>query len=595
MPCPRPDRRTLIERFDATVLDATVREARIRLHVSEGGAWDVLVRRDQVEIRVAENRRVPDATLTADRAAWTMIAGDLRAGMEAFRNGTLIVRHNLHLGVGFLAATSATAGSGRLQFDHVETLGGRISLLTAGAGEPVLLIHGLGATKGSFLPTIAALAPSFRTIALDLPGFGDSYKPLSAPYHSAYFARAIVDVLDALGIERAHLIGNGLGGRVAIEVGLRHPERVGRLVLLAPSLAWHWRRPWAPLVRVLRPELGLVQMTPRWAVEAVAHRILPVAASNWVRAGVDEFPARLSDSARPSGIKYGPILAQILRAEHQSLSLQEIRDATACRIAFGGTDLTLIDGDAAILIDRDAEDTIAVLEFANVELLEMRYLDRQLDTALDQAYRALSRQGWRQVLRPGAGRHDFDRIARMQMDSALLFEGVNNAFKLVGDQFLVRLYRLASERFHLAEWDAGILRKLQTLDGIYAKLTPEASVALTSAVPRRWNARAARDHHATGTDLLECIRHQLPDRHIVIRRLISLGDGRLRGPAPVARGVESAIARFPVRRGSEGARGVRVFRGSSPRALRRTDRNGSNIWRRVPLAAARRPPSRCPT
>jgi pimeloyl-ACP methyl ester carboxylesterase len=96
-------------------------------------------------------------------------------------------------------------------------------------------------------------------------------------------------VLDALGLERAHLIGNSLGGRVALEVGLRHPERVGRLVLLAPSLAWRRPRPWAPLVRVLRPELGLVQVTPRWTVEAVAHRILPVAASNWVRAGVDEF------------------------------------------------------------------------------------------------------------------------------------------------------------------------------------------------------------------------------------------------------------------------------------------------------------------
>jgi pimeloyl-ACP methyl ester carboxylesterase len=61
------------------------------------------------------------------------------------------------------------------------------------------------------------------------------------------------------------------------------------LVLLAPSLAWRRERPWAPLVRVLRPELGLLQVTPRWAVEAVVHRILPVAQSNWIQAGVDEF------------------------------------------------------------------------------------------------------------------------------------------------------------------------------------------------------------------------------------------------------------------------------------------------------------------
>jgi len=200
-----------------------------------------------------------------------------------------VVRHNLHLGVGFLAATSGDTQPSRLRFDHVETAHGRVSLLTAGRGDPVLLMHGLGATKGSFLPTLAALAPAFRAIALDLPGFGDSYKPLQAAYHARFFAGAIVDVLDALEIERVHLVGNSLGGRIALEVGLRYPDRVGRLVLLAPSLAWRRARPWAPLVRALRPELGLVQVTPRWAVEAVVHRILPTASSNWVRAGADEF------------------------------------------------------------------------------------------------------------------------------------------------------------------------------------------------------------------------------------------------------------------------------------------------------------------
>lgn len=281
--------RALVERFDASALDATVREARLRLHVVEGGAWDAVVRHEELDFRVADERRVPDATLTADRSTWTAIAGDLRAGLDAFRQGSLVVRHDLRLAVGFLAATSGLTGPARLRLDHVETLRGRIALLTAGAGEPLLLIHGLGATQGSFLPTIAALAPSFRTIALDLPGFGDSYKSLRAPYHAAYFAGVILDVLDALGLERAHLIGNNLGGRVAIEVGLRHPERVGRLALLAPSLPWPHPRAWSTLVRALRPELGLVQIAPRWTVEAVAHRVLPVAERAWVRAGVDEF------------------------------------------------------------------------------------------------------------------------------------------------------------------------------------------------------------------------------------------------------------------------------------------------------------------
>ena len=61
------------------------------------------------------------------------------------------------------------------------------------------------------------------------------------------------------------------------------------------------------------------------------------------------------------------------------------------------------------------------------------------------------------------------------MDNALLFEGGNNALKLLGDQYLARVYRLVSERFHLTEWDASILGKLQTLESIYEKMSDVAA------------------------------------------------------------------------------------------------------------------------
>jgi hypothetical protein len=66
-------------------------------------------------------------------------------------------------------------------------------------------------------------------------------------------------------------------------------------------------------------------------------------------------------------------------------------------------------------------------------------------------------------------------IAELQVDNAVLFEGVNNALKLLGDQYLARAYRLASKRFHLDDWDAGILRKLQTLESIYQKVSDRAA------------------------------------------------------------------------------------------------------------------------
>jgi pimeloyl-ACP methyl ester carboxylesterase len=279
----------LLERYDATVFDAPQGRARIRLIIPDEGQWDVLVDAGGARITTADLRSPADATLTADRQTWEGIARDLRGGMAAYRAGRLVIRHNLHLGVGLLAATSGVTGPARLRFQRIDTVSGELSILTAGAGDAVVLIHGLGATKGSFLPTVAALAGSFRLIALDLPGFGDSVKPLGAAYHAPFFARSVIHLLDALELQRAHVIGNSMGGRVAIELGLRHPERVQRLVMLSPSLAWRRERPWASLVRLLRPELGLVQLAPRWAVEAVVHRIIPVAGSNWVQAGVDEF------------------------------------------------------------------------------------------------------------------------------------------------------------------------------------------------------------------------------------------------------------------------------------------------------------------
>jgi uncharacterized Rmd1/YagE family protein len=70
---------------------------------------------------------------------------------------------------------------------------------------------------------------------------------------------------------------------------------------------------------------------------------------------------------------------------------------------------------------------------------------------------------------------DLRRLAQLQLDGTILFEQVTNALKLVGEQYLARVYSLVSRRFHLAEWDASITRKLQTIDGIYAKLTDRAA------------------------------------------------------------------------------------------------------------------------
>jgi pimeloyl-ACP methyl ester carboxylesterase len=281
----------LAERFDPEPIDVPGGgRARIRLAVVDGDDWDALVSpRGKLELEPA-NGDEPDALLKADAATWSRIAADLRGGMDAFRRGRLRVRANLHLGIGFLAATSGLEGPERLDFGRVRTRAGEISTLSAGSGPDTLLcVHGLGGTKASFLPTVAALADRFRVIALDLPGFGDSDKPIGAPYNAAWFAETCFDLMDELGIERAHFAGNSMGGRVAIEAGLVDPDRTRGLVLLSPALAWLKDRRLSAIVKVLRPELGLLQVAPRPVVERVVRRLIPGAEDGWAAAGVDEF------------------------------------------------------------------------------------------------------------------------------------------------------------------------------------------------------------------------------------------------------------------------------------------------------------------
>ena len=164
------------------------------------------------------------------------------------------------------------------------------------------------------------------------------------------------------------------------------------------------------------------------------------------------------------------LLAGVLRAEEGALSAEEVRDAVSAAIGYGTDDIAVVDWNVAVVVDRRPEDALAVLEFANVELIEMRWLDDRLDRALEEAFRAAgeSLRGAR-ILSVQTGRHA-RRIAELQVDAAALFESVNNALKLFGDQWLARLHQAATHRMHIDDYERSVLRKLETLDSIYGKL-----------------------------------------------------------------------------------------------------------------------------
>ena len=99
-----------------------------------------------------------------------------------------------------------------------------------GAGPPLLLIHGLGYARWGWEPVVEPLARSFDVILFDNRGIGESDAP-AGPYTAAQMAGDALQVLDEAGVERAHVVGTSLGGMVAQELALAHPERVDKLVL----------------------------------------------------------------------------------------------------------------------------------------------------------------------------------------------------------------------------------------------------------------------------------------------------------------------------------------------------------------------------
>jgi pimeloyl-ACP methyl ester carboxylesterase len=242
------------------------RRASVEVRLSDlGRSWAIELRDSRCRVRTSVRGR-PDVVIGTDAATWLALRQGTLSGLDAFRQRRLWARGDLDVALGFEGLFALPDGRAPLLRVHdVQVLGTRISCLTAGSGpRRAILLHGLGGAKSSFYETVAALAPEHTVHAIDLPGFGSSSKPL-ASYDPAFFARHVVALMDALAIDRADLVGNSMGGRVALEVGLLAPKRVRTLSLLAPSMAFRRGRQLVPLARALRPELAVLPplMHPR--------------------------------------------------------------------------------------------------------------------------------------------------------------------------------------------------------------------------------------------------------------------------------------------------------------------------------------------
>jgi 2-hydroxy-6-oxonona-2,4-dienedioate hydrolase len=136
----------------------------------------------------------------------------------------------LAAGLLFTLAAPALAQTPQVTQKDATVLGFKLHYLEAGQGVPVVLLHGLGGDGSRWAPNIRGLAADFRVIALDQIGFGESDKPL-ANYHTGMLAEFLVGFLKTIGVPKASLVGNSMGGAVAAYTAVHYPQVVDRLVL----------------------------------------------------------------------------------------------------------------------------------------------------------------------------------------------------------------------------------------------------------------------------------------------------------------------------------------------------------------------------
>lgn len=125
--------------------------------------------------------------------------------------------------------------------------GVKVVYIEAGEGPTIIFVHGLGGSISDWRENFEYFSEKYHVIILDLPGYGKSEKREDIPYGMDYFTEVIAKLMDRKNIEKATLVGNSMGGFIAANFALRHPDRLDKLVLVDANGALNMPR---PLVKV---------------------------------------------------------------------------------------------------------------------------------------------------------------------------------------------------------------------------------------------------------------------------------------------------------------------------------------------------------
>jgi abhydrolase domain-containing protein 6 len=262
---------------------------------------------------------------SASAETWIDIVEGTRNGIQAVVTSDMSVRGNLHLAME-LGALIEPRAPYEWHYEVGRVQAGKVAIARIKSSRrdgddqgrtntsPVIFIHGLSATKSSMLHPFAHMAQFTESHAIDQPGHGESDKPLVS-YTPAFLATELLHYMDAEGIERASLVGNSLGGRVALEAAAHWPDRVDKLVLYAPAMAPIRDRQLIPLLRLVPSYIGMIPgVFSRRRAEVVVNTFLGKSkrtSKALIEAAIDDF-LRIYSSASARQALYSALRSYLL-------------------------------------------------------------------------------------------------------------------------------------------------------------------------------------------------------------------------------------------------------------------------------------------
>jgi len=244
----------------------------------------------------------------------------------------------------------------------------------ASDGEPLLMIQGLGASSRAWIRQRRAFAKRYRCIAFDNRGAGHSDKP-EGPYDLGQMAEDAIAVLDAVGVESAHVMGASMGGVIAQILAVLHPERVRTLILACTASRHHeWRREllaeWAETARTngMRHVAGrslrwLVGPRMRRRLELPASILWPLIAAAPAHAFIRQVEAILNaDDGLREELRALRVPTLVITGSQDILT--PVGDAEELAETIPGAELVIVPGAAhAVMVDRAPAFNDAVLDF----------------------------------------------------------------------------------------------------------------------------------------------------------------------------------------------------------------------------------------